>query len=286
MVTVVRRAPVSAQAVGSAMFNLAWNRAHGFQPAQSWPGGSRRRQGRGRAEDTLTLESTSCAEITGAACMFSQIRAWCWIGPMWHGWNGPKKTVQGWVCTHTCVFSASQEVSFCCPKVLMLAVGVALSGAVLWILWKAIMEEGRASIKSIVRLFCTAIFTSPSPPRFLPNSWRPRELLLSLPANGAWTLGPCSGFSTRGLADDGAGVRIYTGALYVSINESWPVGDHRETPMAVGTACPWGAGWRWHLQLPLVVAECQRWTGLAGLAKHALFCLALQFFSKSSNNPF
>lgn len=38
--------------------------------------------------------------------------------------------------------------------------------------------------------------------------------------------------------------------------------------------------------LALVVAERQRRTGLAGLARHALFCLRFQFFNKASKNPF
>lgn len=34
------------------------------------------------------------------------------------------------------------------------------------------------------------------------------------------------------------------------------------------------------------VAEHQGWTGLAGVAEYMHFCLALQFFSKTSKNIF
>lgn len=152
---------------------------------------------------------------------------------------------------HACMYvflSFARFVSFCCPKVLILAVEVALSGAVLWILWKAIMGEGRMSIKSILRLFCAAVSTSPSPLRFLPNSQRANKLLLSLPASEARILELWSRLSTGGLADDGAGVCMYTGALHVSVNERWPLGDHRETPVVVGKTCPWAPGPQWRLR--------------------------------------
>lgn len=86
------------------------------------------------------------------------------------------------------------------------------------------MEEGRLSIKSVVRLFCAAVFMSSSPLRFLPNCQRVNELLLSVPAKEAQILGLCSAVSAGGLVDDRAEVRIYTGVLHVSIREHCPVG--------------------------------------------------------------
>lgn len=42
-------------------------------------------------------------ECSLRGCLFiHQIRAWCQIGPIWHWWNGPKKTAQ--VCVHMLVF--------------------------------------------------------------------------------------------------------------------------------------------------------------------------------------
>lgn len=80
------------------------------------------------------------------------------------------------------------------------------------------------SIKSIVRLFCAAVFTSSSPPRFLPNCQRANELPLSLPAEESRILWLCSGLSAGGLAGGGAGVCTYTAELYVSGNKRWPMG--------------------------------------------------------------
>lgn len=47
------------------------------------------------------------------------------------------------MCAHisACFLSFARLVSFCCPKALLLVVEVALSGALLWILWRAIMER-------------------------------------------------------------------------------------------------------------------------------------------------
>lgn len=72
------------------------------------------------------------------------------------------------------------------------------------------MEEGRLSIKSVVRLFCAAVFMSSSPLRFLPNCQRANELLLSMPAKEAQILELCSALSAGGLVDDRAEVHVYT----------------------------------------------------------------------------
>lgn len=111
------------------------------------------------------------------------------VGPCSMGEMVLRKRCEG-VCAPTCVcfLSCARFLSFCCPKVT--TVEVAVSGAVLWILGKAITGEGRMSLKSVVRLFCAAVSTSPSPRSFLPNSQRANELPLSVPANEARILGP------------------------------------------------------------------------------------------------
>jgi len=80
--------------------------------------------------NALAFKSTGCAEIAGMACMFGQIRGLVldWNHTTWLKWFLEN-------CRDVRFFSfVSRFVSFCCPEVLMLAVGVALSGAVLWIL--------------------------------------------------------------------------------------------------------------------------------------------------------
>lgn len=70
-----------------------------------------------------------------------------WVHKTWAKWSYKSCTR---MCAH--VFF-SRFVSLYCPRFLILAVEVALCGPVLCILWKAVMEEERMSIKSIVRLF-------------------------------------------------------------------------------------------------------------------------------------
>lgn len=121
MVTVVRGRPVSAQAMGSALFNLAWSCACSFQPAQSWPGWQQEKMGKGRGEGCSHLWEHRL-RLNHWGLLVCSVR--CMLGAGWgsvrHGWNGPTKTAPG--CLQVRFFN----ICFCCPRFLILAVDVAL----------------------------------------------------------------------------------------------------------------------------------------------------------------
>lgn len=77
--------------------------------------------GKGKGWRMLSLlRAQAVLKPLGAACMFSQIHAWCWMVSVRRGWNGPTKTAPG--CVHVHFF----KICFCCPGFLILAVDVAL----------------------------------------------------------------------------------------------------------------------------------------------------------------
>lgn len=92
-------------------------------------------------EHRLHLFHWGCLYVQSDTCLVLD-----WVCRTWVKWSNKNCTR---MCAHVCFF----KICFCHPRFLILAVEVALCGPVLCILWKAVMEEERMSIKSIARLF-------------------------------------------------------------------------------------------------------------------------------------
>lgn len=256
MVTVVRGRPVSAKAVGSTLFNLAWSCACSFQPAQSWPGWQQEKMGKGRGEGCSHLWEHRL-HLNHWGLLVCSVR--CMLGAGWgsvrHGWNGPTKTAPG------CLYVRFFNICFCCPRFLILAVDVAL-----WTCAVHPMKSCYGRGKDVYKINCQAF-----------------PMLLSLPPHHLL----CCFFFQLSEREWSARVTASKGSTDLGASlwfehrnpHSWRMWAHRSTstcplvnvakhapstrPTVVAVLTP-------------AVAEHQRWTGLAGVAVFALlYCISV-----------